>query len=262
MPHQEQSPDDKRWARSMARARTRVKYWKTQVGRCEAARNRAVEMLEDYAKRMQAMLDRGELGSRKGADGESYPQLRIVYWGEIETGSMSLLCYEIDYGSNERARVGAWGSLRAVWDSSTLPWSERLLAWRRSWSHGGEFGAEDIWLDIRACLKALCSDLELDLDFGVQGFPRPIGDFERQLRVDERAWDDWVAGQGESLSPLSMLPMDSALPEELAPTPEEWIELEQQAKSLLDGVARDMRDEPTRDGDLHEPHEPHEPPEL
>ena len=252
MQESDQGPEKKKWERSMEKARGRVEGWKAQVARSERARDVAVEMLEDYGKRLQTMLERGELGSRKGSDGEDYPQLRIVYWGEIETGSMSLLCFEIDYGGGERARVGAWARMRSVWESCSLPFGERFLAWRRALGHGSEHQAEQVWLDIRACLKVLCADLELDLDFGANAFPRPKGDFERQLRVDEREWDAWVSAQGRELVPLGF---GGAAAIERQPSEQEWAQLESQTRELLDGVARALRGEPSRDEGSLEPPE-------
>lgn len=250
MDQSDEGLEGKKWARSMGKARARVAAWKAQVERSERARDLAVGMLEDYAKRLQTMLDRGELGSRKGSDGEDYPQLRIVYWGEIETGSMSLLCFEIDYGLGERARVGAWGRMRSVWESCSLPFGERLLAWRRAFGHGAEHQTETVWVDIRACLKVLCADLAADLDFGASAFPRPEGDFERQLRVDEREWDAWVGAQGRALVPLGIGALAAI---ERQPSEQEWAQLESQTRALLDGVARALRAEPSQDDGAREP---------
>lgn len=231
MQEKSQGPEKRQWASSVSKARARVDAARDDASRSERARGFALGMLEEYAKRVRTMVARGELGSRK-AGGEAY------------TGSMSLLCFEVDYGSGARARVGAWARMRAVWESCSLPLGERLLAWRRALGHGSESQAEKVWMDIRACLKVLSADLAPELEFGGKERERPEADFERHPRAGEGAWDAWVAAQGPGLVPLSM---GSPAAAERLPTEHEWAQLGSETQEILDRVARGLRGEPSRD---------------
>jgi len=210
------------------RAGRRIRRWKDAVRECEQAKEHAVKLLEDCTMRMTRMIERQEIGTRKCSDGQTYPQLRVVYWGEIESGSMSMLCVEIDYGDLERARVGIWAKMRALMDSTALGGVEKVSAWWRGWSLGKPSSVESVWLEVKACLKALALDLEYDLGYVSESAPASF---------DEKAWGEWVSKQGENL-------VDLALPrtepwDEPSSNDEAWQDLGRQAKALLTQVKMD-----------------------
>lgn len=225
-----ESPEKADPAMSLAirRAGRRIRRWKDAVRECEQAKEHAVALLEDCSARMAKMIERQEIGTRKCSDGQSYPQLRVVYWGEIETGSMSMLCVEIDYGDLDRARVGIWAKLRAFMDSTALGGVEKMSAWWRGWNLGKPSGVESAWLEIKACLKALAVDLEYDLSYASES---ALPSF------DEKAWGEWVSKQGDNLIALS-LPVPEHM-EEPSSTDEEWQDLGRQARALLTQVKID-----------------------
>ena len=218
---------EREWGKALAAARARTRSWREGVAECERARDLAVEVLRDCSERMGEMLERGEIGSRGDAQGQRYPQLRVVYWGEIESGSMSLACVEVDYGFGDKARVGVWGRLRAVWDCSGLSGPrERFGAWVAGWGLGSSIQSERAWLAVKACLRSMSMDLDLDLKFGSSP-GRETG-----------AWADWLSNEGSDTQPLAPLGLEEGT--EL-PGEQEWEDLGRRAAGILDSFNTERR---------------------
>ena len=217
-----QKRHEKKWAKELTKARENVQAWKDAVQKSESIKKSAVELLEICSKRMYLMQEKGELGVRKNSDGDVYPQLRIVYWGEIESGTMNLVCIEVDYGYGDKARVGLWSLFRSIWDSQGLSGiMERSVAWWGGRSLGKAIYTEEIWKKVKACLKVLSSDLELDLNFDDSTVP---------LSPDDNAWNEWLEKEGQAVQPLMILGLPS--PEAVA-NKTQWDKLELQAQWLL-----------------------------
>ena len=230
------SDEEGRWGRSEKAALRRIHASRERVRRCEEARDQGVRLLEECTSRMQSMVERGEIGARKLGDGQEYPQARIVYWGEIESGAMSMMALEVDYGEGFKARAGAWCRGRALWECASMSPIERFEAFVRSFSLGSVGHAEKIWGLLRSALRALSSELELELEFAD---PEDGVDI---LLVGEEL--ELPASWSAAWSSPRLPPQRAPEPEPREPTPAEWRELEAEARRLIDMVRSGMAEPP------------------
>lgn len=230
--------EDKKSRRAQRKALTRIHAIKAKTKVCEQAREEAKWMLEDYAERMRFLVECGEIGSRRGQSGEEYPQMRVIYWGEVETGAMTMMVLEVDYGWGHHARVGMWGTLRSLWECPALTFRERVGTWRRASMLGDPEKVEEVWAMVIAALRALSCDIEHELEFEHEMVLDV--DLSSGPGADEASWRQWVAQQGEELAPWG----EAARP----PTELEWDDLGVEARDILERVRMSMSDSGQRRG--------------
>ena len=230
------SDEEGRMRRQELRALARIHAARERMRCCEVARDLGVELLEECSARMQALVERGEIGERKNEDGQDYPQARIIYWGEIETGAMSMMALEVDYGEGFKARAGLWARGRALWECASMSPIERWEAFYRASSLGTVAHREKILGLLRAALRALSNELEMELDF--VNFERGVDILLTSEGVE--GINSWSAAWSKSSQP----PHVNRLAEPREPTPEEWRTLEVDARRLIDQVRAGMAEPP------------------
>lgn len=222
------------WGPGERAAMARIRSARSRARSCQDACDDATEMLKRFGKSMFEMVERGEIGSRHSDDGKNYPQMRLLYWGEIESGGLSMIAIEVDFGHGQSARVGAWARWRALWDCPSMPVRERWDAWRLSSSIGTPRHEEKVWLRLSASLRALSREIEPELDFS------DFSDFSDFDELDVRIGGEpdllgaWAGARSEQPMLVHQAPLDRE------PSEAEWAELEIEARAILECVKRSI----------------------